>query len=211
MHGTFKGAVYGDNAGESRLFTMDDFSHCMGFIIAGHVHIPGCYNKYFYYCGSPLRWKHGEEQEKGFLLSCINLDNMRHYVDFEPIESFKYITLRVDDIISEDPQKVIEYISRIKAEQNIDYIKIVFNAPVPNANKVILNNYYRSHDDVNLEFMTTQEENMRKLEADNQIDRFNFILDHNLSDEQIFVMYVNESEGYEFITVDKLHEILAND
>ncbi len=211
MHGTFKGAVYGDNAGEGRLFTIEDFSHCLGYIIAGHVHIPGCFNKYFYYCGSPLRWKHGEEQDKGFLLSCINLDTMQHYVDFEKIESFKYVTIRLDSIISEDPKKVIEYITKIKEEQGIDYIKIVFNVPVQNSNRVILSNYYRSHDDVSLEFMSTQEEQLRKAEEETQMDRFNFILDHNLSDEQIFVMYVNENEGYEFITVDGLRDILSSD
>ena len=136
---------------------------------------------------------------------------MQHYVDFEKIESFKYVTIKLDSIISEDPKKVIEYITKIKEEQGIDYIKVVFNVPMQNSNRVILSNYYRSHDDVSLEFMSTQEEQLRKAEEETQMDRFNFILDHNLSDEQIFVMYVNENEGYEFITVDGLKDILSSD
>ena len=208
MHGTFKGAVYGDNVGEGRLFTIDDFTHCLGFMISGHVHIPGCYNKYFYYCGSPIRWQHGEEQEKGFLLSCINLDNMSHYVDFVPIKSFKYKTIDLDDIISEDPQVVIQYINKLKADEGIDFIKIRFNNSVSNANKIVINNYYKSRDNVVIEFLSTQEEELKKAELQNTIEQYNFILDPNLTDEQKFCMYVNEQEGYEFITVEKLTEIL---
>ena len=208
MHGTFKGAVYGDNVGEGRLFTIDDFTHCLGFMISGHVHIPGCYNKYFYYCGSPIRWQHGEEQEKGFLLSCINLDNMSHYVDFVPIKSFKYKTIDLDDIISEDPQVVIQYINKLKADEGIDFIKIRFNNSVSNANKIVINNYYKSRDNVTIEFLSTQEEELKKAELQNTIEQYNFILDPNLTDEQKFCMYVNEQEGYEFITVEKLTEIL---
>ena len=208
MHGTFKGAVYGDNVGEGRLFTIDDFTHCLGFMISGHVHIPGCYNKYFYYCGSPIRWQHGEEQEKGFLLSCINLDSMSHYVDFVPIKSFKYKTIDLDDIISEDPQVVIQYINKLKADEGIDFIKIRFNNSVSNANKIVINNYYKSRDNVVIEFLSTQEEELKKAELQNTIEQYNFILDPNLTDEQKFCMYVNEQEGYEFITVEKLTEIL---
>lgn len=209
MHGTFKGAVYGDNVGQGRLFTMDDFSHCMGMIISGHVHVAGCYSKYFYYCGSPIRWNHGEEQDKGFILACINLDNMSHYVDFEKIESFKYKTINLDNIIDEDPQVVINYINDLKAKEGIDYIKIRFSCPVSQANKVIISNVYKQKDDTTVEFLSTQEENLKKIELQQENEKYNFILDPSLTDEQKFCMYVNENVGYEFITVDKLKEILS--
>lgn len=208
MHGTFKGAVYGDNVGQGRLFTIDDFSHCMGFMLAGHVHVPGCFNKYFYYCGSPIRWNHGEEQDKGFILACLNLDTMSHYIDFEVIKSFKYKTIDLDSIIDEDPQAVIQYIDNIKSSEGIDFIKVRFNHSVSNANKVIISNFYKQKDNVDIEFNKTQEEVLKKAEIESSMDKFNFILDQQLTDEQIFVMYVNECEGYEFITVDKLKEIL---
>lgn len=66
MHGTIEGAIYRDMVGQSRLFTIDDFINCRGPIISGHVHTGGCFNSYFYYTGSPLRWKYGEEETKGF-------------------------------------------------------------------------------------------------------------------------------------------------
>ena len=209
MHGTFKGAVYGDNVGQGRLFTIEDFSHCKGLIISGHVHVPGCYSGYFYYCGSPIRWQHGEEQDKGFLLTCINLDTMSHYMHFERIESFKYKTIDIDSIIDEDPQVVINYINDLKEKEGIDYIKARFTCPVSKANKVIISNVYRQKDNTTVEFLSTQEESIKKLELEEQNKKYNFILDPALSDEQKFCMYVNENVGYEFITVDKLREILS--
>jgi hypothetical protein len=71
-----------------------------------------------------------------------------------------------------------------------------------------MNNYYRSHDNVSLEFMSTQEEELKKAELETTMDKYNFILDPNLTDEQKFVMYVNEQEGYEFISIEQLTEIL---
>ena len=133
---------------------------------------------------------------------------MSHYVDFVPIKSFKYKTIDLDDIISEDPQVVIQYINKLKTDEGIDFIKIRFNNSVSNANKIVINNYYKSRDNVIIEFLSTQEEELKKAELQNTIEQYNFILDPNLTDEQKFCMYVNEQEGYEFITVEKLTEIL---
>ena len=41
-------------------------------------------------------------------------------------------------------------------------------------------------------------------------NRDNYIIDNSISDFDRFVRYVNESEGYEFITVDKLNELLSD-
>jgi hypothetical protein len=61
---------------------------------------------------------------------------------------------------------------------------------------------------VTLEFLTTQAEQMKQAEMQNTMETYNYILDPNLTDEQKFVMYVNQQEGYEFITTEKLTEIL---
>lgn len=208
MHGTFEGTVYGDNAGQSRLFRMSDFLYCTGYIVAGHVHVPGCYQKYFYYCGSPIRTRHGEEQEKGFFITCLNMDTNTHYAYFSPIKSFIYKTIELDSIIDENPKVVIDYINNLKEKEGVDYIKIKFNSSVTNSNKNILNNYYRNNDMVSLEFISSQEEINRRAEEESKLNEYGFILDKNLTEEMIFCMYVNQNEGYEFITTDKLKEIL---
>ena len=99
IHGTFKGAVYGDNVGAGRLLTPEDFIYCKGVAIAGHVHKSGCFNGFFYYCGCPYRWKFGEEEEKGYILLSHDLDTQIHYVQFEPIKSFRYDTIYLDELV----------------------------------------------------------------------------------------------------------------
>ena len=89
MHGTIEGAVYGNNTKEGRLFKINDFRYCLGPIISGHVHTGGCFNQCFYYTGSALRYRHGEENPKGFLLVLYNMDTRKYYVHLEEIVSFR--------------------------------------------------------------------------------------------------------------------------
>lgn len=209
MHGTFKGAVYKDSIGNGRLFTPRDFDMCRGFMIGGHVHTPGCHSGYFYYTGCPYRWRFGEEEDKGFLVTTHDLNTHRHYVHFQKIISNTYITIDMNDIENNDPKVIIEYINNLKINQNIDYLKIRFKVPITGADKVIIDNYYRNNPYTFVEFLDLVEE--RKLEQQkNGIieEEYDFILDNNLSDMEKFVKFVNIKEGNDFISVDKLKAIL---
>jgi DNA repair exonuclease SbcCD nuclease subunit len=211
VHGTFKGAVYGDNVGNGRLLTPQDFIYCKGVVIAGHVHKSGCFNGFFYYCGCPYRWKFGEEEEKGFLVLLHDLDTQIHHVHFEPIISLSYETIYLDELVSEDPKNIIDYINNLKMEKGIDFIKIRFRVPIPGYNKTIINNYYRNNPNSFVEFMDQEEINsMNNQQSIASSDEYSYLMDTSISDLERFVMYVNEKEGNEFITVDKLTEILGS-
>ena len=210
IHGTFKGSVYGDNVGNGRLLTPNDFIYCKGVAISGHVHKSGVFNGFYYYCGCPYRCKFGEEEDKGFLLLSHDLDTQIHYVQFEKIESFRYDTIFLDQLVSEDPKKIIDYINKLKAEQGIDYIKVRFRVPIPGYNKTIINNYYRNNGSTFVEFMNLEE--IEKEKQENQIkqnSQYSYLTDKSISDFERFVRYVNESEGYEFITIQQLNELLS--
>ena len=53
-------------------------------------------------------------------------------------------------------------------------------------------------------------EEQKKEEQIKQDEEYSYLLDSSISDMDRFVMYINNSEGYEFITVDKLSELLYN-
>lgn len=209
MHGTIKGAIYGDNVGNGRLFTIEDFCKCRGPIISGHVHKSGCFNGYFYYTGTPYRYKHGEEEDKGYFIVIRDLDEGYHYVSFQTVESFRYITLDFDTLISTDPKVVIDYINRIKEEQHIDNLKIRYHVDVDGAIKTVINNYYRNNATVTVEFDNVLQQAEQQM-IDAQNEEYSFILNSKYTDEEKFVMYCNAKEGYEFITVEKLIEILED-
>ena len=209
LHGTFEGSVYGDKPiGNGRLFTIHDFDMCKGFMVGGHVHTPGCHKGYFYYTGSPYRWRFGEEEEKGFLSTIYDPVSYNHYVDFTPITSFRYITLEYSDIIA-DPKAVIEYINNLQRTQGIDFLKMKFTVPVKGSDKLTIQNYYKTQSRTFVEFLDTMEEKKAEDRANGVVNAdYDFILDPRLSDIEKFVRFVNMKEGETFITVDKLREIL---
>ena len=209
VHGTFKGAVYGDNVGAGRLLTPEDFIYCKGVAIAGHVHKSGCFNGFFYYCGCPYRWKFGEEEEKGFIILAHDLDSQIHHVHFEIVNSFRYDTIYLDTLVSEDPKKIIDYINNLRVSQGIDFIKVKFRVPVSGYNKTVINNYYRNNPSTFVNFEENVElERQKKEELIKQNAQYSFLTDTSLTPFEIFVRYVNESEGSEFITVAQLTELL---
>ena len=211
VHGTFEGSVYGNlTSGSSRLLTAEDFKYCTGVTISGHVHKAGCFQGFYYYCGCPYRWKFGEEEEKGYIILAHDLDTQVHYVDFRPIKSFRYDTIFLDQLVSEDPKKICDYINQRRVNDGIDYIKVKFRVPIPGYNKTIINNYYRNNTTTFVEFMDTIEvEQQKQKEAILNSGQYSYLIDSSISDFERFVMYVNDKEGCEFITVQKLTELLG--
>lgn len=213
MHGTIKGAVPKDQVGNCRLFTIDDFLLCKGPILAGHVHTGGCFNAYFYYCGSPYVWQFGEEEEKGFLIVLHNLNTQEHFVKKIPIKSFRYVTMNLDSILDSDPRGIIEYITRIKEEQGIDYIRVEFNREVSADKKSIIDSYYRSNGNVKLKYNFTKEQKMieANLKEMEDMQQYSYIYDNGLSEYDKLARYINDDLGYIFVTTDQIKKIIEED
>jgi len=207
IHGTYDGAAMPRST--ERVLTAGDFIYLTGPAISGHVHQGGCFNGFYYYNGCPYRWKFGEEDDKGFLILAHDLDSGLHYVQFEKIESFRYDTIYLDEIISNDPKDIIEYINNRQRNDGIDFIKVRIRYPVESSNKTIINNYYRNNSRTKVEFVDSDEiEAARKEEILKTETQYSYLLDNSISDMERFVRYINESEGNEFITVEKLTELL---
>ena len=213
MHGTIQGAVFGDNVGTGRLFRIEDFMNCRGPILSGHVHKPDCFNHDFYYCGSPYAWSFADDHRKGFILCALNLDTFKYYIDWEEIKSFVYQTITIDEIVNHDPQTTITYIDKLKAN-GIDYIRIQFDTQISKIERMILNNNYRDNEYVKLQFPNTEEEIYRKKQEeklDEDIEKYKFIIDPKISDEEKFCIYVNMLKGEDgYLTVDKLRALLED-
>ena len=211
IHGTYEGSVYGNNVGQGRLLTKEDFSLCKGLCTSGHIHQPQCFHGYFYYTGSPIKESFAETGTHGYLISNQDLDTGIHYVEMEEITSFRYETIYLDQLVSEDPKVIVDYINNLKREQGIDFIKIRFRCDVTGANRTIINNYYRNTSNVTIEFNDSIDmKNEAQLQSVMQSnDKYSYLNDNSLSDYERFVRFVNESEGSTFITVDQLTELLS--
>lgn len=213
MHGTIKGSVVGDNPGSNtRLFTIEDFVNCRGPIISGHIHGGGCFNNYFYYCGTPYTYKFGENPDKGYLVSMQNLVTKDFYVHKELIESFRYETIDADDIINYDPKDIIDYINNIKQERGIDFIRVRFSKELPIEKRNIIDGYYRNNKQVSFKYdYSIVKDNIDNGVRESDIYKENnYLLDNSMSPYEKFVYFVNKEENCQFITVEELTKLLED-
>ena len=153
MHGTFKGGIVGKNERDLNsqrepVFDIQDFGGCLGPIISGHNHVHSTYGPQgdFFYCGSPIRWQFGEEQEKGYLLLFHNIKEHWYSIHFEPIVSYRYETITLDEIMKSDPNTIIQYIEQVK-NTGIDHLRIRFTH-MDRDKIALLKSYYRNRKDI---------------------------------------------------------------
>lgn len=213
MHGTIKNAVYGANeetlkSDKAPVFGSNTFRFCRGPIISGHVHTPGCFESNMYYCGTPIRYKFGEEEEKGFIVLFHNLDTHQHFVHFEPIMSFRYDTINLDDMVNKDPREVIAHIKNLQSS-GIDNIRVEFT--IYNEDNInIIKNYYKNNSSIKIKAENNHiaKENKEALE---KYQEYNYILDPKLSEYEILSRYINQQKGYKFIDSEELINILKGE
>lgn len=213
MHGTIEGAVYNNIVNKrGRLFGIDDFENCKGPIIAGHVHTPGCFNSHFYYSGTPIRYKFGEEEDKGFLLVYYNLDTRDYYTRLIPVVSFRYDTVNIDELISQDPKDVIAYIDKLRAE-GIDYIRITFRKEVPSENLAVIREYYKNNGRVRFKLSEEKQTNIASTNDSNIDDysKYAYLFDETISPFDKLAYYINERENCMFTTGDEIKRIIEED
>ena len=214
MHGTVQGAVYGDNAGESRLFRPEDFGLCMGPVIAGHVHPGGCFNSFMYYNGSPIRWSFGEEGPKGFQIVLYDMDTRKYYIYLEQIASFRYDTITIDELLCADPKKVIEYIDNLKAKENIDYIRLKCKlTPDLEPNMKIIQEYYRTNKTVKFKIdkvMTDEEKSIAEKNTD-LYNKYSYVFDKSMSAYDILARYIMDNEDGIFITGEDIKNLVLDE
>ena len=216
MHGNIKGAVFGSNeedldASRNPTFSLDSFGLCTGPIIAGHVHVAGCFDKYMYYNGSPYRWTFGEEQSKGFMIILHNLDTGAHYAHFEEITSFRYDTINLDSMANADPKQVIQYIQNLQVS-GIHNVRVEFTLGDLEWLE-ILQNYYKNNPTVKIKADTASVREIAKqeIEFDEKYKQYEYILDSSLSPLEILTRYINQNKGYAYISTEELMKILEDE
>lgn len=214
MHGTFKGAIIGKNerdldSNREPVFDIEDFGSCYGPIISGHNHVYSRYKSHFYYCGSPIRWCFGEEQEKGFIVLLHNIKTRKYLVHFEPIKSFRYDTVNLDHMLNSDPSYIVQYIQNLK-NQGIDYIRIKFTKN--DIEKItLLKTYYRTRSDVKIDTDFEQVKIKQQLEQMNdQYKQYDYLFDKNLSPEEILVQYINQDMKSAYWTVEGFTQFMKD-
>ena len=214
MHGTVVGSVYGANkytleTKKAPVFSIEAFAGCKGPIIAGHVHKASCYNSYIYYVSNPIRYKFGEEEEKGYAIVLHSPGG--HLYHFEPIRSFNYITINREEIKSQDPNEVIRYLDNLQAN-GIDHIRIDFSNVSDPITQSLIEKYSATNPNVVVKRYvekSSSEENQYIDDIDSRFSEMEFLVDPATDPYTKFVNFVNHNEGKIILTVDQLKAILS--
>lgn len=215
MHGTVIGSVYGANkyvleSKKAPVWSLEAFAGCAGPIVAGHVHKAGCYEKYMYYVSNPIRYRFGEEEEKGYAI--VLHSPKGHMYKFMPIYSFRYDTIDINAINYTNPDQIITYLDGLKA-QGIDYIRIDFSNRNDLTSQTLVEKYYSNDPTVSIKRYTETTTNTSKQEVISEIDdkysKMKFLVDNSIDSYTKFVNFVNYNEGKDIITVDQLKAILS--
>ena len=143
-----------------------------------------------------------------------NMNTRQYYLDYEEIISDTYKTITLDELVNNDPIETINYIRNLKATEGINYIKVKFNSAIPGSSRMAMNDNFRNDDSVTLEFFSPEREIAKQAEARIKEDgeKFAFLLDPRLTDEQKFVMWVNyQKQDETFLTVEELEAMLKED
>ena len=143
-----------------------------------------------------------------------NSMSRKYFLDYEEIISDNYKTITLSELVNNNPIDTINYIRDLKQNQGIDYIRVKFDNLLSPANRMVINNTFRNDDTITLEFFSPEREIARqaeeKIKEDNE--KFSFLLDPRLTDEQKFVMWVNYLKNDEkYLTIEELESILREE
>ena len=213
MHGSIEGAIYDNKMQESKMFVPEDFSFCNGPVIAGHVHTGPNIHGFCFYNGSPIRWNFGEEEVKGFQIVLYDMDTRYYYVHKEPIYSFRYDTISIDDILMCDPKEIVDYINNLREKENIDHIRLkcVYNIDTQNTIN-ILKEYYRL--DKTVKWKISKEEDLVKESMDKKTqelyDQYSYFFNKSMSPYEILARFVNDSQSDIIVTADQIIDALRD-
>ena len=221
MHGTLIGAIPGANAENLNskrepVFSIDSFSGCKGPIFAGHVHVHQTIQDHMYYISSPIRWRFGEEEPKGYIINLFNKETYQYYNYFYPIESYRYDTISIEDLMTADPNEMIQKLDAMH-QAGSDFIRLNCKN-IPEYQLAIIKKYYHEMKNPYVKFYNTTRENAGQLvdatvneeEFNQQFSDLGFLLDDRIDELTKFVMYVNYNAGSDIISLDALKQMLSS-
>lgn len=214
MHGCLRGSIYGTQDSEKHsdkapIFDIEDFRCCKGPIMSGHVHDPGCFKSHFYYCGSPYTWKFGEANNKGFFIVLHNLETQEYHAHFQEIQSFRYRSFNLDNMLMKDPNEVVAYIDSLLA-QGIDHLRVEFvkedMTDKEVSNLEIINKFYRNSDCVKVHKKNKKKDILQKANTEilEKYREYEFINDKSLDQFDKLSKYINIKKGYEYTTAEEV-------
>ena len=191
---------------------------CKGPIIFGHIHVYMKIKGVLYYVSSFTRFIHGEEADKGTLLSVYIPESWKFKVE-RIINSlafnFNEYNIGHHAFAEMDANDIIVKIETFIKDYRVDRLSIIANYISNDINiaKVnILRNYFSKNKTVNkMRFKSLTEKEAEFIRKEVEIDESKrYLVDKSIPFEEALQRFIKEEYG-EFIPLEKIETILYND
>ena len=141
------------------------------------------------------------------------MDTKYYYVHKEPIFSFRYDTISIDDILMSDPKDIVDYINKLREEKGIDHIRLTCISNIDTQDTInILKEYYRL--DKTVKWKVTKQEDLAKESFDKKTqdlyDQYSYFFNKSMSPYEILAKFVNDSQSDMIVTADQIMEALRD-
>jgi DNA repair exonuclease SbcCD nuclease subunit len=146
---------------------------CRGEVIFGHYHIHAEYDDNVSYSGSFSRWKQGEDEDKGFFQLSFDPEDKKCTKDFiVNAEALIYHTLKYGNNHpvyndSDEWNKTVYNIKKLKLQKNIYKLKVIFSIPDGYENEEAFISFFReafkNENNIAVEFSHTSLEKKMNL------------------------------------------------
>ena len=135
------------------------------------------------------------------------MDSRYFYVHKEPIYSFRYDTISIDDILMSDPKQIVDYINDLREKESIDHIRLKCVSNVDTENTInILKEYYRL--DKTVKWKIVKESDIVKESMDKKTkdlyDQYSYFFNKSMSPYDILARFINDSQSDMIVTSDQI-------
>ena len=162
---------------------------CKGPIYFGHIHTRTQIKEFINYPGSFSRFRHGEEEDKGWFLNIYDIKTNKFVQEFiVNDEAPKYITISIIMKEGLQPDEISDEIKKLLIDNEFVKVKIIINDNT-DASYLIsyLNELYRNNSSVKIEienhYEFKQEAAVDKL-MEQVSDKYDFLRDSSISHEE---------------------------
>lgn len=191
---------------------------CKGYVVFNHYHVFSNINDKVFYVGSFSRWKHGEEDPKGFFE--ITKDKKDYSYNF--IENYKaptYVTMTYDQSSSifkteETFRKELDKIDKIIETNVYDHVKLSIQIPMDFPSTKFITQYtrdrYKFNDIIKVEITNMGEkirDDSQKEKLQEIINKYGYVFDKSVDVSVKLNQFIKERKDKDY-PIEKINYYL---
>ena len=170
------------------------FDVCRGPIFFGHIHQNTVVKKRLFYPGSFTRWRHREEEDKGWYLCAYNMTDgsfVNKFIENPMAPIYTTVSVEINEENAKNPESIVSVIKKIPA----DHIKLVIVTGEIDSTYAIqyINGAFKNLSNIKVEVkdkIQDQYEIKEEEIMDELMDKYGFVFKENMDFYEIIQSFI---------------------